>query len=374
VNEDFLRADNLVVDDQGNHLPRRDAFRQRVDAAFTLLRTPEFNRVEKAIRDHALTQVGLDPTSGGVRIEFRPFDPLNAYKNLALVLCEGTQEFDAEEIGAGYQSSIVVAIFRAYQELSRQGAIIAIEEPEVFLHPHRQRFFYKVLVDLAASGNQVFCTTHSAHFVDISAPDNVCIVRRTPTDGTRVFTCPPQQWTPDQKEQIKLEKEFDPERNEMFFAKGVVLCEGDTEKALYPAVLQTCGIDIDEAGLSVVEVGGKGNLPIFVRVLEAFGLPYVVVFDEDAPSDPLNSDIADAVGDQTRIYIHKPKLETAIGYASKSRGSKVQAALIFIRSGLNATQRAVVTAPLQRLVSEVRPDLLSRLNAAPSGTNATPQP
>lgn len=153
VNDDFHRTDNTISGPDGKPISRREAFRQRVNDAFDLLRTSEFKKVEDAIRNHALRQVGLDPASADVRVEFRPFDPLNAYKNLTMVLCEGEQEFEAEDVGAGYQSSIVVAIFRAYQELNRQGAIIAIEEPEVFLHPHRQRFFNKVLSDLARSGN-----------------------------------------------------------------------------------------------------------------------------------------------------------------------------------------------------------------------------
>ena len=369
VNDDFQRLDNTVTDDKGNRISRREAFRQRVDAAFELLRTQEFEKVQEAIRTHALRQVGLDPTSSDVRIEFRPFDPLNAYKSLALVLCEGGQEFEAEEIGAGYQSSIVVAIFRAYQELSRQGAIIAIEEPEVFLHPHRQRFFYKVLSEIAKGGNQVFYTTHSAQFVDIVAPENVCIVRRTYTDGTKVFTCPAQQWTPDQKERLKLEKEFDPERNEMFFAKGVLLCEGDTEKALYPVALQSKGIDLDEIGLSVVEVGGKKNLPIFVRVLEAFQIPYVAVFDEDNANDNTNAIIKSAVSAATRLCIHKPNLEQVLGFAFKQRG-KVESALAFVKKGLSAAQDNILYAPVQRLLSEIRPDLLCRFTQSATTTTA----
>jgi len=362
VNDDFQRTDNTVTDDSGNSVPRREAFRRKVDAAFDLLRTPEFRKIEDAIRTHALRQVGLDPTSSDIRVEFRPFDPINAYKNLAMVLCEGTQEFEAGDVGAGYQSSIVVAIFRAYQEISRQGAIIAIEEPEVFLHPHRQRFFYKVLADLAGSGNQVFYTTHSAHFVDIVAPENVCIVRRTCVDGTSVFTCPSQQWSPDQKERFRLEKEFDPERNEMFFAKGVLLCEGDTEKCLYPVLLNHCGVDIDEIGISVVEVGGKQNLPIFVRVLEAFQIPYVVVFDEDKPGDKANADITATVKDSKRIHIHKPNLEQQVGYAPKKRG-KVEEALNYVRKGLTEAQSTILYAPLLSLLSEVRPNSVSCLPA-----------
>ena len=214
--------------------------------------------------------------------------------------------------------------------------------------------------ELARGGNQVFYTTHSAHFVDIVEPENVCLVRRTAADATKVFTCLPQEWTPDQKERLKLEKVFDPERDEMFFAKGVLLCEGDTEKSLYPVLLKAHGIDLDEVGLSVVEVGGKQNLSIFLKVLEAFRIPFVVVYDEGVPMDKVNREIEAAVSDKTRLYMHKPDLEKAVGFCSKRRG-KVEAALAFVREGLTAAQKSILYSPLRRLLSDVRPDLVSRL-------------
>jgi len=54
-------------------------------------------------------------------------------------------------VGADLQSAIVIAIFRTYEEIKREGAIFAIEEPEVFLHPQKQRYFSNILSEL--SGN-----------------------------------------------------------------------------------------------------------------------------------------------------------------------------------------------------------------------------
>ena len=62
---------------------------------------------------------------------------------------------------AGIQSAIVVALIHAYKELKRTGAILLIEEPEVYLHPHARRYFYSLLKDLSEQETQVFFTTHS---------------------------------------------------------------------------------------------------------------------------------------------------------------------------------------------------------------------
>lgn len=148
----------------------------------------------------------------------------------------------------------------------------------------------------------------------------------------------------------------------MFFAKGVLLCEGDTEKSLYPVILQTRGIDLDEAGLSVVEVGGKGNLPIFIKVLEAFRIPYVAVYDEDSPGDKLNAEIVKAASDSGRLCVYKPTLERAIGFSPGRRG-KVEEALAFVKKGLTAAQEAILYAPLRRLLQEVGSDLVPKLGS-----------
>lgn len=42
VNDDFQRLDNTVADEEGKQIPRRDAFRRKIDSAFELLRTEEF--------------------------------------------------------------------------------------------------------------------------------------------------------------------------------------------------------------------------------------------------------------------------------------------------------------------------------------------
>jgi predicted ATP-dependent endonuclease of OLD family len=79
----------------------------------------------------------------------------------------------------------VLGILRAFEETHRQGAMILIEEPEMFLHPQMQRSLYATLRRLADT-NQIIYTTHSPHFVSIPEYRDVLIVRRTKADGTTV--------------------------------------------------------------------------------------------------------------------------------------------------------------------------------------------
>src|SRR5690606_11420790 len=80
----------------------------------------------------------------------------------------------------------------------------------------------------------------------------------------------------------RLIKELDPERNELFFARHVILGEGDTEKLAIPEYARRLGIDLNRRGVSVVEVGGKRSLDLFIRIVKAMGLSMTIVFDKDS--------------------------------------------------------------------------------------------
>jgi predicted ATP-dependent endonuclease of OLD family len=80
---------------------------------------------------------------------------------------DGSLEFQASEMGMGMQSSLTVALLRAYAEIKTNDSIIAIDEPEIFLHPQAQRSFYRIIRHLGKTGTQVFYTTHSNQFVDV---------------------------------------------------------------------------------------------------------------------------------------------------------------------------------------------------------------
>ena len=145
---------------------------------------------------------------------------------------------------------IVIAIFRTYEEIKREGAIFAIEEPEVFLHPQKQRYFSTILEGLGAK-NQIFITTHSPVFVKLYSPEEVCLIRRNKTDGTMATICEKDKIIKSEKEALKIQNYFDNQRNELFFAKGVVLVEGATEKFAFPYASRKKSIDLDRFGISV---------------------------------------------------------------------------------------------------------------------------
>ena len=75
--------------------------------------------------------------------------------------------------------------------------------------------------------------------------------------------------------------EFDAERSELFFSRAAILVEGMTEKLALPFVFHALGHDADREQISIVECGGKSNLPLFVEICRRARVPYVVIHDSD---------------------------------------------------------------------------------------------
>jgi predicted ATP-dependent endonuclease of OLD family len=73
----------------------------------------------------------------------------------------------------------------------------------------------------------------------------------------------------------------------LYFARKVLLVEGNTERIALPLAFKALGQDLNMLGVSVVGVGGKTKMPLFIKVCQAIEIPFCVVADEDiCPIDP----------------------------------------------------------------------------------------
>jgi hypothetical protein len=179
--------------------------------------------------------------------------------------------------GAGGPKTTLDAL-EACIEDSIAGEVLLIEEPELYLRPQGQRFLYRLLRRFAEAGNQVVYTTHAPAFLNAARLDEVVFVERLAERGTR--TGRPSALTPDRD--FRVLSEFDAERSELLLARAALLVEGLTEKLAFPFVFAALGVDADREGITIVECGGKANIPLFARVCDAAGVPYVAVHDRDA--------------------------------------------------------------------------------------------
>jgi AAA ATPase domain len=195
----------------------------------------------------------------------------------------------------------LVAGLESWRESGLTGIVALMEEPELFLPPQAQRYLYRLLRLVASQGNQVLYSTHSSAFLNVVRLDELVFTERRPEEGTLLLQ--PEPLPAD--EEFRAYSEFDSSRSELFLARAAVLVEGLTEKLALPFVFETLGYDPDRERISIIECGGKGNIPLFGRISKAVGLPFVAVHDRDAPpgADPsdaerlLNAQIAEVAGD-----------------------------------------------------------------------------
>jgi len=215
----------------------------------------------------------------------------------------------------------LVAAVDACCEAEVAGLVLLVEEPELFLRPQTQRYLYRRLRALAAHGNQVLYSTHAPALLNVARLEELALVEHDPERGTRITR--PQPLESD--EAFRVVSEFDAERSELFLARSAILVEGRTEKLVLPSVFAALGHDADRASVSIVECGGKSNIPVFARICQSCEIPFVVVHDRDAEpgEDPipaevaLNALIAEVVG-RERTVVLEPDFEGVAGLRGHS--------------------------------------------------------
>jgi predicted ATP-dependent endonuclease of OLD family len=283
INNDFNREDNKIVikqpDGREIEISRKDRFQQCINEAITSLRTEEFLKLEKSIKDNALHQLGFDPEKETDKLDiyFNPLSSLEFYKSLEIWIKEHGFSINAIDLGTGFQNALVISILKAFEERRKAGALFLIEEPEMYLHPQMQRSLYKTLRNIGAK-NQILYVTHSPNFITIPEYDELRIVRKD-KDGTKVkHSTLPQ----DPRLKEKFTKELDPERNELFFAQRILIVEGDTEKLALPEYSKRMGFDFDKVGSTIIEVGGKRNIIDFIELALSLDIPTAIAYDIDS--------------------------------------------------------------------------------------------
>ncbi len=197
-----------------------------------------------------------------------------------------------ERKGHGLQRSLLFALVQLWAEQSKKGAlaadaaweranIFAFDEPEVFLHPHMCRAVYESLKAIAQT-EQVMLCTHSSHFVNMDDYRNLAIMRKADqATGSRAFRVTTDLFEGDheRRHRFNMIGFFNPDRSEVFFANKVILVEGMTEKAILPVLARRLGIF--DHSVSIINCGGKGDLVLYMKVLNAFQIPHLVIYDRD---------------------------------------------------------------------------------------------
>lgn len=157
--------------------------------------------------------------------------------------------------------------------------VLALEEPENSLAPRYLGRIIRQLRDACNTGDaQGLVATHASTLVNRVAPEDIRFLRLS-TDRTTSVRSIVMPGSAD--EAAKYVREAVLAYPELYFARLVILGEGDSEQIVLPRVLAGAGIAEDDASVCVVPLGGR-HVNHFWRLLERLGIPHLTLLDLDS--------------------------------------------------------------------------------------------
>jgi putative ATP-dependent endonuclease of OLD family len=185
--------------------------------------------------------------------------------------------------------------------------VLAIEEPELYQHPCRQRHLASVLLQLATGAipgvvekTQVIYSTHAPLFVGLDRFDQIRLLRKKCDDQNApkitkaaradLSKVADALWNLDGQRGDKytaatlrprLQAVMTPWMNEGFFADLVVLVEGDGDRAALCAAADMLGHNFPSMGVCVIPCMSKNNLDRPAVVFRDLGIKTYLIWDND---------------------------------------------------------------------------------------------
>jgi len=244
------------------------------------------------------------------------------------------------EAGSGVQSGVLLALHRLAQKATENPDvqfILAVEEPEAFLHPQRQKELCQDIQSAQSDNLRVIVTTHSPYIVGEIPFSSLGLVRKQ------------EQYSALHVPAIASEKEremFDAYSNEvnalLFFAEKVVLVEGESDARVIRVLLQK-KLGAEAHRISIISSAGNANFSPFLRMIRAWraaNIPHLVVTDFDSLTT--STDRAVIVGAEAAGYSlsGKAALHTKVDAAldkdeADFNAAAVEAKTQFATAGLN---------------------------------------
>lgn len=297
-------------------------------------RLPTLSSIENKIKE-LLTKIM--PSVERVKLKVNTDDASTIFSRGVEIKINDGVETDVTLKGHGLQRCVIFTLLQALILNSRRELvggdeavtenhpiILAIEEPELYIHPQLGKLFYDVL-NAFSERDQVIYTTHSPRFIDVYEYESIAIINKDKVTGTLLSNCKLSAFDGlTDKKVFRGLTQLNSDVNEMFFARKVIVVEGPEDKIAVTETAKKLGkIEVrpEEVDTTIIVAGGKPAIPFFGRVLNAFEIKYCVLHDLDIKDGMTSSekDIEKKRNDeivkisQGKIATFPVKLEKTLG-------------------------------------------------------------
>ncbi|MEQ8279540.1 MAG: AAA family ATPase [Deltaproteobacteria bacterium] len=207
------------------------------------------------------------------------------------------RERGLDALSDGQQSLFYFALVAAVFDMERQVAtgkvdgfdkdhlripalsVFALEEPENHLSPYFLARIVRQVRSLTAGGSaQALVTSHSPAVLSRVKPVEVRYCRCDPE--TRESSVKKIKLPTNRSEEGKFVRGAMMAFPELYFARFVLLVEGDSERVVLPRLAEALDLLIDPAFVAIVPLGGR-HVQHFWRLLSQLDVPYATLLDLD---------------------------------------------------------------------------------------------
>jgi putative ATP-dependent endonuclease of OLD family len=202
-----------------------------------------------------------------------------------------------DRLSDGQKSLLYISLVLAWQSLARRvltgeeisldadrlrppvHTVIALEEPENSLAPQYLGRIIRQLRGACEHGDaQALIATHAPTLLRRVDPNSIRFLR---LDAARKTTVHRIILPKDGEAAAKYVREAIQAFPELYFARFVVLGEGDSEQVVLPRILAAAGIAEDDASVCVAPLGGR-HVNHFWRLLNELRSPHATLLDLDS--------------------------------------------------------------------------------------------
>ena len=264
-------------------------------------------------------------------------DPDSALKPSFVVTMSSNISTPVNYQGTGMIRAAVFSLLRFRKQWEerrntgfKRGLIIGFEEPEIYLHPNAADRMRNTIYELASNTSQIVCTTHSPYMIDLSKKPKQVLNSFSIRDDLFVHISPFNISTEfvklqqDEQSYIKMLQKMDDYLSRVFFAKQVVIVEGDTDEIVLKSIIDIMPEESKKKILSdfqIIKARGKAAIISLVKYLKAMDIHPFVIHDRDQgkpAAEIFNQPILEVVGNSAKRMMMEECIEDELGYTAPS--------------------------------------------------------